>query len=60
MKSNINIEELGISDTRIRRTATGGLLIQIAGENSKVQADALAEEMRKVVGTSVREGGETV
>lgn len=31
-KRNINIEELGIRDTRIRRTATGGLLIQITGE----------------------------
>lgn len=31
-KSNINIEELEIKDTRIRRTATGSLLIQIAGK----------------------------
>lgn len=56
VKSNINIEELGISDTRIRRIATGSLLIQIVEENSKKQADALAEEMRRVVGEDARVG----
>lgn len=45
VKRNINIEDLCISDTRIRRTATGSLLFQIAEENSKIQADALAEQM---------------
>lgn len=48
-KNSINIEELGIRETRIRRTATGNLLIQIAGEESKKQADALPAEMRKIV-----------
>lgn len=56
VKNNINIEELGIRDTRIRRTATGSLLIQIAGENSKNQADALADEMRRVVGVEAKIG----
>lgn len=50
VKSNIDIEKLDIRDTRIRRTATGSLLTQIGGENSKHQADALADEMRRVVG----------
>lgn len=56
VKNNINIEELGIVDTRIRRTVTGALLIQIAEENSKRQADALADEMRRVVGEDARVG----
>lgn len=56
VKNNINIEDLGISDTRIRRTATGGLLIQIAGEESRSQADALAEKVRGVVGEDARVG----
>lgn len=34
----------------------GSLLIQIAGENSKKQADALAEKMRRVVGEEARVG----
>lgn len=56
VKSNINMEELGIRDTRIRRTATGSLLIQIAGEESKNQADALAEKVRHVVGEDAKVG----
>lgn len=56
VKSSINIEEIGRRDTRIRRTATGSLLIQIAGEESKRKADALAEKMRKVVGEEARIG----
>lgn len=56
VKSSINIEEIGRRDIRIRRTATGSLLIQIAGEESKRKADALAEKMRKVVGEEARVG----
>lgn len=56
VKRNIDIEELGIKDTRIRRTATGSLLIQIAGEQSKNQADALAEKVRHVVGEDAKVG----
>lgn len=56
VKNNINIEELGINDTRIRRTATGSLLIQIAGERSKNQADVLAERVRHVGGEDARVG----
>lgn len=56
VKNSINIEKLGIQDTRIRRTATGSLLIQIAGEECNKKADALAEQMRKVVGEGARIG----
>lgn len=54
-KNSIDIGKLGIEDTRIR-TATGSLLIQIVGEESKRQADALADEMRKVIGEEARIG----
>lgn len=50
IKDNINIDELGIQDTRIRRTATGSLLIQITGENCKHQADTVADKMKAIVG----------
>lgn len=56
VKNKINIEETGISETRIRRTATGSLLIQIAGEESKRKADVLAEKMREVVGEEAKIG----
>lgn len=56
MKGNINIEEIGSEETRIRRTATGSLLIQIAGEESKRKADVLAERMREVVGQKAKVG----
>lgn len=55
VKSNINID-FGIRDTRIRRTATGSLLIQVASEESRRQADALAEEVRKVIGEEAKVG----
>lgn len=55
--SSINISELGIKDTRIRRTAAGSLLIQIVGEESKRQADALAAEMRRVIGEEAKVAG---
>lgn len=53
-KRNININELGIEETRIRRTMAGSLLIQVAGEKSKEEADALAERMRNIVGSETR------
>lgn len=56
VKGNNNIEELGIRETRIRRTVTGSLLIQIAGEESKKKADVLAERMREMVGQEAKVG----
>lgn len=53
-KRNININELGIEETRIRRTMADSLLIQVAGEKSKAEADALAERMRNIVGSEAR------
>lgn len=44
MKQNINLREIEIKETRIKRTATGNLLIQVEGENCKEKADLLAEK----------------
>lgn len=54
MKTEIDIEKIGITDTRIRRTATGNLMIQIQGEGSKEKTDMLANEMRDVIGNAAR------
>lgn len=54
IKRNININELGIEETRIRRTMAGSLLIQVTGESSQEKADKLAEKMRDVVGSEAR------
>lgn len=53
VKGNI-FEELGIRKTRIRRTATGSLLIQSAGEESKKKANVLAEKMKEVLGEEAK------
>ena len=44
-RSKIRLEELGIVDTRFRRAQTGGLLIEIQGENAGTKADSLAERL---------------
>lgn len=54
IKRSININKLGIEETRIRRTMAGSLVIQIAGERSKEKANILAEKMRNVVGSEAR------
>lgn len=54
VKQNINLREIGIKETRIKRTATGNLLIQIEGKNCKEKADLLAEKKKGIVGEEAR------
>ncbi|XP_011858067.1 PREDICTED: uncharacterized protein LOC105555652 [Vollenhovia emeryi] len=54
IKSQINLEELGIDALKPRRAQTGAIILEIAGENAKEKADALAGKMRTVIGD--REG----
>ncbi|XP_026830952.1 uncharacterized protein LOC113563483 [Ooceraea biroi] len=44
-KKNISLEELGIVNSRMRRTATGATLIEILGEGRKEKADKLAGKL---------------
>jgi len=46
-KEKIPLAELNITDTRIRRAATGAVIIEIPGEGMRAKADLLANRMRE-------------
>lgn len=55
----VNLTELGIEKTSIRRARTGGLVIEIPSADGYIKADALAAAMRSVLeeyGESVQVG----
>lgn len=49
-RSKIDLSNLGITNSRLRRAATGGILIQISGKDHAAQADDLASKMDAVLG----------
>lgn len=46
-KEKISLGELGIKRSKVRRTATGDVLVEIFGNNTKRKADLLADRVRK-------------
>ncbi|XP_011858084.1 PREDICTED: uncharacterized protein LOC105555669 [Vollenhovia emeryi] len=50
IKSQIQLEDLGISEVRPRRALTGALILEVLGEDAKVKADQLADKIKVVVG----------
>lgn len=42
------LKKMSIEDTRIRKTAMGGILIEIPGSGSNDKADHLIQELRKI------------
>lgn len=48
-RNQISLEGLGIEKTKLRKTTTGNMLIEIPGNDKKEEADRLADEMRKVL-----------
>ncbi|XP_072934987.1 uncharacterized protein [Epargyreus clarus] len=48
-KGQIKLEDLGIAEVRQKKALNGGLLIEIAGEDCAVKADALAGKLQAVV-----------
>lgn len=48
-KREIRLEDLGIPSIRPRLAITGGLLLEIAGEDRAAKADALAEKMKEAL-----------
>ena len=44
-RSSVSLEELGITDTRVRRAQTGGLLVEIPGEDAGSKADTLVSRL---------------
>lgn len=48
-RNRISLEHIGIEKTRLRKTATGNVLIEIPGKDKKKETDLLASEMRKAL-----------
>lgn len=48
-KNKISLEELGIKNTKIRKTVGGALLIEVPGPDGGNQAERLKEELTKVL-----------
>lgn len=48
-RNQISLKGLGIEKTKLRKTATGNMLIEIPGNDKKEEADRLANEMRRVL-----------
>ncbi|XP_049870296.1 translation initiation factor IF-2-like [Pectinophora gossypiella] len=48
-KRRVSLADLGISNMRFRRAATGARLLEIGGENSAAKADSLAKKLREVL-----------
>ncbi|XP_018362921.1 PREDICTED: uncharacterized protein LOC108761085 [Trachymyrmex cornetzi] len=52
-RSKISLDDLGISNTRIRRAQAGGLLVEIpGGEEAGAKAEALVGRLRNVLSES--------
>jgi len=49
-KENISLKEMGIKNTRIRKTIGGALLIEVSGPDGGEQAERLKSELTKVLG----------
>lgn len=49
-RDNISLQQIGIDNSRIRRAANGGILIEIPGQNSGSKADILANQLLAVLG----------
>ncbi|XP_046629516.1 uncharacterized protein LOC124309827 [Neodiprion virginianus] len=48
-REKIQLAELGIEETRVRRAANGGVLIEIPGPENTRKADALAAQLTRVI-----------
>lgn len=55
-RENINIKELGIANPKIRRTANGGILLEIPGIDGHRRADELANRLRMEIGSEAKIG----
>lgn len=48
--TSLNLEEVGLTHVKVRRTMTGARIIEIPGKTSGAAADRLAEKLRGLVG----------
>lgn len=49
MRENISLSDLGIENSRMRKTANGGYLIEIPGEDNADKAEALAKKIKELL-----------
>nr|XP_012235911.1 PREDICTED: uncharacterized protein LOC105680057 [Linepithema humile] len=47
-REKISLSDLGINNTRIKRSITGGILIEIPGEDSDLKADMLLNHLQQI------------
>ncbi|XP_011058702.1 PREDICTED: uncharacterized protein LOC105148596 [Acromyrmex echinatior] len=47
-RSNVSLEELGITDMRVRRAQTGDFLVEIPGEDAESKADSLVSRLNSL------------
>lgn len=45
-RETVNLENLGIQETRVRRAANSSVIIEVVGENMNGKADELADRLR--------------
>lgn len=48
-RQHINLENLGITTSRVRKALNGGLLIEVSGDDSRTKAEKLVTELRSVL-----------
>lgn len=53
-RREVNLEQLSLGDTKIRKDVTGGLLIHILGKGSREKARQLQDKLQRVLGQEVR------
>jgi len=53
-RTEISLQDLGIEDTRIRKTVTGGLLIQIPSSEGNKKAELLAGKLQSILENEAR------
>lgn len=54
LRENIALPELEIQISHVRRSANGGLIIEISGENKGTKADRLKDKIEEVLGASAK------
>ena len=55
-KSKVQLSEIGVPNVKIRYTVSGGILVEIPGEESAVKADDLATKLKNIF----PEGGKNI
>ena len=47
-RGKIRLQDIGVSNVRVRYTVAGGILIEVTGEESPAKADNLAAKLKEI------------